>query len=93
MRIDPTHSPEPHGLPEGKPGAAKPTRPTGAEENTTAGSAELLATHKPYVRKAMEADEIDLQAVQEAKRLLESGELLSPEGVRRAARNLLTDGP
>jgi len=53
----------------------------------------LLATHKPYVRKALEADEIDLQAVQEAKRLLESGQLFSPEAVRRAARNLLADGP
>jgi hypothetical protein len=93
VRIDPTHGPEPHGLPEGKPASAKPTRPAGAEEKPTAHSAELLATHKPYVRKAMEADEIDLQAVQEARKLLESGQLFSPEAVRRAARNLLEDGP
>ena len=93
MRIDPTHGPEPQGLPEGKPGATKPTGPAGAEEKPTTDSAELLATHKPYVRKAMEADEIDLQAVQEAKRLLESGQLFSPEAVLRAARNLLADGP
>ena len=93
MRIDPTHGPEPHGLPEGKPGSAKPTRPAGTEQRPTTDSAELLSTHKPYVGKAMEADEIDLQAVQEAKKLLESGQLFSPEAVLRAARNLLADGP
>ena len=93
MRIDPTHGPEPHSLPEGKPGAANPTRPAGAEQKPTGGSAELLAAHKPYVSKAMEADEIDLQAVQDAKRLLESGQLFTPEAVLRAARNLLEDGP
>jgi hypothetical protein len=92
VRIDPTHSPEPHGLPEGKPGSAKPPRPPGADDRPTAESAELLAAHKPYVSKAMEADEIDLQAVQEAKRLLESGQLFSPEAVLRAARKLLADG-
>lgn len=93
MRIDPTHGPEPHGVPEGKPGAAKPTRPAGAEGKPTGDSAEVLPAHKPYVRKAMEADEIDLQAVEEARKLLESGELFTPEAVGRAARNVLTQGP
>ena len=93
MRIDPTHGTEPHGLADGKPGSAKPTRPAGTEQRPTADSAELLAAHKPYVSKAMEGDEINLQAVQEARRLLESGELFSPEAILRAARNLLADGP
>ena len=93
MRIDPTHGPEPHGLPEGKPGAAKPTRPAGAEQKPTADSAEVIPAHKSYVRKAMEADEIDLQAVQEARKLLESGQLLTGEAVRRAAQSVLEEGP
>ncbi len=46
----------------------------------------------PYIRKAIESDQIDLQAVGEAKRLIESGELDTPEAAARAAERILDLG-
>ncbi len=47
---------------------------------------------KPYIRAAMAADEINLQAVAEAKELLESGRLDSPQAARRAAEAIIRQG-
>jgi hypothetical protein len=45
-----------------------------------------------YVRLAAKVPEIDQDAVAEARRLLESGELAVLESIRRAAERILRDG-
>lgn len=45
-----------------------------------------------YVQQAAACDEIDLQAVAEARRLIEAGELDTPAAIERAAERILTQG-
>lgn len=72
---------------------AKPNKTTGSQESAPAGRGETIEpTVMPYVRKALESDRIDLQAVAEAKRLLESGELDTPEAAARAAEKIIDLG-
>ena len=47
---------------------------------------------EPLVAKAKVSEEVDAQAVAEAKKMLAAGELDSPETIRRAAETLLKYG-
>jgi hypothetical protein len=46
----------------------------------------------PYVGKALATEEVDRQAVLQAKELLKSGELDTPEAAKRAAQAILDLG-
>lgn len=93
MRIDGANSLRPHD----PSGAAKPpqdsSRPSGAADaRKTARDSEIESMLAPYLRAAMAGEEIDEQAVAEARRLLQSGQLDTPEGARRAAEALMRLG-
>ncbi len=48
--------------------------------------------YREYIQKVPTTDEIDLQAVAEAKELLQSGQLDTPEAAERAAEKILETG-
>lgn len=52
----------------------------------------LQVDHAPLIEKAMQADTTDTNAVEQAKQLLESGQLDDPENIRSAAANILKFG-
>ena len=89
MRIDGTHGLDPHNLSAAAPPAGKPAPPA---DTPDAGTSSRPAGADPvleaYVRQAAAGDEVDLQAVAEAKRLLASGQLDTPEAAERAAETI-----
>lgn len=94
MRIDRTNPFDALGLPEGT-AAAKSPRTQSAEGAGQAGEARLQAQIEgldSYVLKAAQTSDMNLQAVEEAKRLLQSGQLDTPEAARRAAQSILSLG-
>jgi hypothetical protein len=52
---------------------------------------QIVCLYRKYLPQASSAEEIDLQAVEEAKRLLASGQLDTPEAIRRAAEGVARD--
>ncbi len=49
-------------------------------------------TCKSYIQKASACEEVNLQAVTDAKKLIESGQLDTPEAVNRAAERIISIG-
>ena len=92
VRIDGTHRPERMNLPEavtptGKPAASASVGPSGA---AAASEPPKVEAHlQTYVDQAKEAREVNLQAIEEAKKLLASGTLDTPDAIRRAAQALM----
>lgn len=92
VRIDPADAMTPSS-------GAEPTRrkvEPRAKETDDARPSEVPAGPEPdtrgYVEKARAAGAINTAAVAEARRLLESGELDTPEAARRAAEAILEQG-
>ncbi len=72
---------------------AQPGKTKGSQESGPTGRGVAVEpTVMTYVRKAIESDQIDLQAVAEAKKLLESGELDTAETAERAAERIIDLG-
>ena len=96
MRIDGTQPPqgsEHHPIHEGagtsnRPRPDRPARDVASQNPSTASPNSLL----PYLRRVQASPEVNSQAVNEALRLLRSGELDSAEAARRAAEALLDYG-
>ena len=84
VRIDGTFGIDSRNRSEGKGGADKAKR---SSASSSSQSAQLVSTHQSLIRKALEAEDIDLAAIKEAKELLQSGKLFSPEAILRAARH------
>jgi len=92
VRIDGTHGLEPQGLPEGRlPGQAAKT-PKGVGDNTGVDSSQLLAEQALHIRAAAAVPDIDTSAVQEARKLLRSGQLDNPQAIQQAAQRILDLG-
>ena len=93
VRIEGTFGTEPYGLPNGKdkPEKAGDSVPSDRAKDA-AGDLRVSSTYAPLVRKAATLDEVDLQAVEEARRALQAGELDTPDAVLRAARAILDLG-
>ena len=91
MRIDGVYGPGIGGVRDDKGTAPKAGRP---EEGPGAGGepTELYAAAKQYVASASGAEEVNRQSVAEARELLRSGKLDSPEAVRRAAEAIVNLG-
>ena len=92
MRVEGTngaHQQDPAG---GKPAAPGPA-PARPAEAGAAGGAEAGAARQAHVRDALACDEMDLAAVAEARRLLQAGQLDTPEAATRAAQTLIDRGP
>jgi len=92
MRIDGTSGPQ-QPLPRGEPSLPKPARPLPAGAQPAEKDAQIRAADSSYVQKAMAGEGIDRAAVAEARRLLEAGQLDTPEAARRAAEAILDRGP
>jgi len=93
MQIEPTHGFETPGLPEKAPNGPQPgdVPPAGKappRRTPPAGSSAL----SPWVQEAAKAEPVRRGAVEEAKRLLASGNLDTAEAARGAAEAILTFG-
>lgn len=93
MRIDGPENVGAHRLPDenipNPPAAKSPdTRAAQPDSDVPVGD----AAYRQYILKAAATEEIDLQAVAQARKLLESGQLDTPEAADRAAENILSTG-
>lgn len=93
MRIDGTFGTESYGLQNGKGESGRPVDSAasgraGAKDPPSAASPGVA----PWVRRSAGADEVNAQAVEEARRALQAGALDTPDAARRAARAILEMG-
>ena len=89
MRIDGTFRPDRAKLAEitGENGAAKPAP---AQADAAATSDPKIAAHlQPYLDKARQAGEVDMEAVRAARKLLDEGRLDTPDAIGRAAQAMV----
>ncbi|RKY23863.1 MAG: hypothetical protein DRP83_08545 [Planctomycetota bacterium] len=78
-------------------GEEKPSRSKlpGPEQAATQGSGkgeQLAPGQRSLIQAALAVEDVDTAAVAEAKELLESGQLDTPEAARRAAKNMIERG-
>ncbi len=94
MRIDGPNSLNAYEAARQTPGGARETSPAGERGDAAdpADAAGVDAEARPYVGKALAADDVNLEAVTEARNLLDAGELDTPEVIRRAAERIVSDG-
>ena len=92
MRIDGANSLPPQGPGEAAESVRGPSRSGDPDTKIPADESQMRSVLAPYVRAAMAAEEVDGQAVAEARKLLQSGQLDTPEAARRAAEALLMVG-
>jgi hypothetical protein len=52
----------------------------------------ILESPGPYVRQALAGEDVNLQAIEEAKKLLASGQLDTPQAILRAAEAIIERG-
>jgi hypothetical protein len=87
LRIDGTYGLEPNKASEDKEGAAQSPKATGVGAAT-----EVVSSQERLIAAAGSADEVNARAVEEARALLASGQLDTPEAAKRAAQNILDLG-
>jgi hypothetical protein len=90
VRIEGTFGPEHQKLSKGKDGVGK-SKDT-AQSIFGETDAEHVKAEQALLRAAMAAEPVNTKAIEEARELLNSGALDTPEAARRVARRLLTDG-
>jgi hypothetical protein len=90
VRIDGTYGPAPRKAAEDR--QAKAGRPEGASAGQVAGGAEVVSSHEPLIAAATATEEVNTAAVEEARALLQSGQLDTPEAAGRAAQAILDLG-
>jgi hypothetical protein len=88
VRIDGPYGPGIGGLPPEQAPAPKGGRP-GAPADLSGAQAELYGPQKEYIRSATAAQDVNKQAVAEARELLKSGKLDTADAARRAAEAML----
>jgi hypothetical protein len=93
VRIDGHNNIGAFGAADGKEplGSAKPAV-TKHQDQVSQQPADVAPENLEYVKKASAADDVNLSAVERARKMLESGELDSPEAAARAAKSLLSHG-
>ena len=93
MRIDPSNRTETQNRLTGANTQGPAARTDAAE---LAGQASRLETadavHDSYIRKAAGSPDVDMKAIAEARRLLDAGELDTPQAIARAAENMIAKG-
>ena len=93
MHIEPTQGYDALGSPDGPRSTPQPGPVPSAGRGDAAGPArDDEGAPAAYVQQASEAAEVRPDAVAEARRLLESGELDTPEAAAGAAEAILTLG-
>lgn len=91
MRIDGTTGPELLNLPDGE-GKPSKTKASGSKSIAVDKGHEHISSQKSLIQEALAATEINRKAVEEARELLESGQLDTPEATKRAAQNIIDIG-
>lgn len=91
MRIDPTHGIDSRPIGDGKLPAAGTYTPAPAGPSIEQAFS-LDRSQQPLIDRAKALDEVNLQAVEEARKLLESGQLDTPQASLRAADAMLKFG-
>jgi hypothetical protein len=91
VRIEGTFGPEHQKLSNGKGDVSK-SKHASAESIFGDSDAEHVKAEQALLRAAMAAEPVNPKAVEEARELLASGGLDTPEAARRAAQRLLSDG-
>mgnify|MGYP006308128979 FL=1 len=92
MRIDGAGNCGPRDVAKGGPASGKPAgSPTDAPAANQAADAN--GGVKSYTAEALSADEVNAAAVAEARRLLATGALDSPQAIQRAAEAIINYGP
>jgi len=93
VRIDPANRSEIQGQLPGGNVSPQPLRPGGGPPAAQTGRPRTTeAVHQSYIRRALASDDVDLQAVAEAKKLIEAGQLDTPEAIASAAENIIVRG-
>ena len=93
MRIDGTSGLDSYGIPkDGNAASPKPPKGAGAGESGGDYALDLSPAVKDYVQRALAGEQVDAEAVAEAKRLLDSGQLDGAESISRAAEAILRRG-
>jgi hypothetical protein len=92
VRIDKTNGFEPQGLPPGGRPAAKPGKLASPTADEAVDGAQIDLTSSALVRQAAASADINAAAVQEARKLLQSGQLDTPAAIRRAAQAIIDTG-
>jgi len=93
MNIERTNACDGPVLPDGAKKSLRSHLGVG-DATKASGNPEAIAgsEFQDLVRQAANVPDVNAQAVTEAKRLLKSGELSSPEAIRRAAEAMLRRG-
>jgi len=91
MQIEPTQGFDALGSPDGARNTPEPVSPAGRGKPTETPSGGL-GVPASYIEQAAAAETVRSEAVAEARRLLDSGELDTPEAAEAAAEAILTLG-
>lgn len=93
MRIDATHKSDAVGL-DALSGTYRPAGKSSkvTEQAAVSPAAALDQAQQPYVSQVQQTPAVRASAVEEAKALLASGKLDTPEAARRAAGAILEQG-
>ena len=93
VRIDSTNNSNIQSPLPGSNASQQAAGPAGAQQTAPSGRPETTeVVHESYIRRAVASDDVDLQAVAEAKKLLESGQLDTPGAIAQAAENIVIRG-
>ena len=92
MRIDGPNNMEIQGPTNASNKLTQPASTAGARSGAVDKLSDLDDANRPYIRKAAEGDEINLEAIAEATKLIEAGELDTPEAIARTAEIILSTG-
>ena len=91
MRIDGIINQEHLNCPNGK-ASATPSKSSGARGADAGGGVGRSSAQQSLIDVANAVDDVNVQAVEAARKALLSGELDSPEAARRAAQAILDHG-
>ncbi len=92
MRIDGSIGPEYLNLPKGEGKSSKSKASNSSKGADQTGGPERASAHQALIQEALAAEEVNLKAVEQARAMLDSGELDTPEAIKRAAENMLDLG-
>ena len=92
MRIEGTQGAGTNGLNEPAGGVGKYVKAPPASAAKSGKAIEFDSVHRAYALQAAACEPVNLAAVAEAQKLLESGQLDTPEAALRAADAILSRG-
>lgn len=92
MRIDGPNRLETPSQPAGNEVKRQASKAAGTSQASAANTRIGEAAAKPYIHKVAVGDDVNRQAVAEAKQLIESGQLDTPEAAKRAAERIISMG-